>query len=280
MKIQTWLKQAIEQLQLAEITTARLDCLVIIEAILHKSRSWILAHNDYELSDSQVLQLNTNLKQRRSHIPLAYVIGSKEFYGRDFLVNTDVLIPRPESEAMVELLKQAITAANAEDSNDDTKTLVVLDVGTGSGILAITAQLELPETRVVATDISKGALKVAGQNADHLNAPVQFYEANLLDVPEAIRPDVVLANLPYVPRNLITSEEITKEPSQALFSGVDGLDHYKIFWGQVVNLPYKPKIVVTESLESQHRDIIKLASKAGYTLEKTETLAQLFVQNN
>jgi release factor glutamine methyltransferase len=272
MKIQTWLNQSVELLKSVGIDSARLDCLVLLENELGKTRDWLLAHDDEHLGEAEITNLNNKIAQRKSHIPLAYIIGSKEFYGRSFLVTNDVLIPRPESEAIIKLLKTQFPKLSTPAT--------VLDVGTGSGILAITAQLELPETVVIATDISEAALALAKKNAVALKAPVQFYTANLLNTPQSIKPDIILANLPYVPDNLITSEEITKEPSMALFSGTTGLHHYELFWQQAALLPNKPRVIITESLESQHADLIQRASDAGYKLEKTETLAQLFVLNN
>ena len=286
MKIQTWLNDSIKRLQAVGITSARLDVLIVLESTLEKSRTWIAAHDDVEFSESVVLKLNKKILQRENHTPLAYIIGSKEFYGRKFSVNESVLVPRPESEDTIDLL---IDLASSEQWLVDGKKtnqlptinyplFTILDIGTGSGILAITAQLELPDAVVVATDISEVALVVAKQNAEHLNAPVQFYQADMLDIPTSIKPDVILANLPYVPDTLITSQEITKEPTVALFSGKDGLNHYRRFWNQVINLNPKPETIITESLENQHTYLSQLALTAGYKLTQTKALTQLFTQ--
>lgn len=270
MKIQTWLDQTKKKLVDAEIPSARLDSFLILENMLGVTREWILAHNQAVLKADVLEKLNKKVLQRLDHIPLAYIISSKEFYGRIFFVDNSVLIPRPESEAMIGLLKELT-------NTDASASLTILDVGTGSGCLAITAQLELPEATVIATDISAEALAVAKQNANLLEAPVQFYKADLLNVPPAIKPDVMLANLPYVPDSLVTSEEITKEPGIALFSGKDGLAHYRRFWQQVSSLRYKlPKHIVTESLKEQHTTMLQLAKQAGYSLKDTKDLIQHF----
>ncbi len=295
MKIQTWLNQSVEILKSVGIESARLDSLVLLEDVLGKTRDWLLAHGEETLSESELMNLNNKIAQRKSRTPLAYIIGSKEFYGRNFLVTEDVLVPRPESEDMITLLlrhsrpdresSQKQSASGMQNildplvKQEDDKTLVILDIGTGSGILAVTAQLELPEMVVVATDISEAALAVAKKNATALNAPVQFYIADLLNIPPSIKPDIILANLPYVPDSLITSEEITKEPSIALFSDTNGLKHYELFWQQAALLPDKPKVIITESLESQHTTLAQQALGAGYKLKQTRTLAQLFVLN-
>lgn len=275
MKIQTWLEQAKTSLLGANIESAEIDSLVLLEHTLKKPREWVRAHNDELLNEVQLKNLHKKLLQRKNHAPLAYIIGSKDFYGRTFLVDNNVLIPRPESEAIIELLLQYIK--NNSLTAGTNKPLTILDVGTGSGILAITAQLELPTTTVVATDISKDALEVAHGNAKRLKSSVQFYEADLLTLPPAIQPAIIIANLPYVPNALITSQEITKEPSLALFSGTDGLDLYRTFWKQLALMEHKPQVIIVESLKTQHEELKKYASDAGYHLESSQDLIQLFI---
>ena len=290
--ITAWLKVAKKQLLEAGIDSARLDALLLLENGLNETREWVLAHIDEPLPAVITEDLNKKLLQRLEHTPLAYIIGSKEFYGREFKVTEDVLIPRPESEDMIELLlsnsgldhvsSQMRSGVGGRSLLDpqiksvDDNPFLVLDIGTGSGVLAITVQLEIPSATVVATDISKQALDIARSNAANLRASVQFHKANLLDLPTAIKPRVILANLPYVPKDLITSEEITKEPALAIFSGADGLDLYGTFWQQLANFSPQPMFIVTESLENQHDDMVKLAKIVHYELEETKGLAQLF----
>lgn len=271
MKIQTWLKQAREQLQQAGIDSSALDARLIMQDVLDKSSEWIIAHDDDDLKTTMIERLNKKLHQRIDRIPLAYIVGSKQFYGRSFTVNNNVLIPRPESETVISSLLELVAREDA---------YTILDVGTGSGCLAISAQLELPHCTVIATDISTEALEVAHENAKSLEAPVQFFNADLLNVPASVRPDIILANLPYVPDGLITSEEITNEPSLALFSGDDGMDHYRTMWGQLVNFRPKPHYILTESLASQHAAQKELAKTASYSLLKTTDLIQIFERSD
>jgi len=266
MNIQNWLREASEQLKAVEIQSARLDSLLILENTLKKSREWVHSHNDEVLTRLQLKELHENLSKRENHTPLAYITGSKEFYGRDFKVNDSVLIPRPESEDLISLLLSIPLPTPT----------TILDIGTGCGILAITAQLELPETTVIATDISSDALFVALENAHRLQAPVQFYEADLLNVANTIKPNIILANLPYVPDLLVTSEEVRAEPKIALFSGTNGTDHYSLFWKQLLSLSPRPNYIITESLKNQHDVMEPYANIAGYTVIETRVLAQLF----
>jgi release factor glutamine methyltransferase len=261
----TWLQTVTQKLTDAGIDSARLDILLLLEAATGHDRAYILAHPEASFRGQALEQANGWLKRRLKREPIAYILGKKEFYGREFTLTPDVLIPRPESESFIDELH----AISGETPGK------VLDVGTGSGILAITTKLEFPNWQVEACDISKPALAVAQQNAKKLSAVVLFFESDLLqNVTKNY--DVVLANLPYVPNGVITSEEITKEPVLALFSGTDGLGHYRSFFEELATLNTTPKYVLTESLETQHKNLEVFARKSGYTLIKTNTLIQVF----
>lgn len=156
--------------------------------------------------------------RRMTHEPVAYIAGVREFYGRDFVVARGVLIPRPETEDLVAAGREEIQGREAA---------IVLDVGTGSGCIAITIALEHPAARVVATDLSPGALEIARENAHRLGAGrVEFMESPL--VPRGLPPlDLIVTNPPYVPerdRESLSPDVRDFEPPQALFAGEDGLD--------------------------------------------------------
>lgn len=267
MKIKDWLLQARQELEKTGIDSARLDSIVLLEKTLLRPKEWIIAHDDTTLESDMVIELNKKLARRKEREPLAYILGTKEFYGRTFTINSDVLIPRPESEVMIELLL---------DTAPQLRPTTIVDIGTGSGILAITAKLEIPGSTVIATDISPQALRVACKNAALLGADVQFYQSDLLPASYDPSPAIILANLPYVPDQLITSPEITKEPALALFSGADGLDCYLQFWEQLTAMDGQISCVITESLESQHQEMKHYASQAGYELARTQGLIQQF----
>lgn len=296
LTIQEWLTDATAKLLEAYISSARLDCLVILEDTLEKPREWLLAHSDEDISNLKVDILNKRLAQRLKHIPLAYITGHKEFYGRSFLVNPNVLIPRPESEDIIKLLKNVIPALNqAEGKSPDfdvdlsrtagihnpptthSSLPTILDIGTGSGCLAITVKLELPNSQVIAIDNSSRALEVAKQNAKHLDADIELKISDLLESVDISDETVLLVNLPYVPESLITSEEITKEPSAAIFSGKDGLDHYKRFWRQLAHTKARDLVIISESLLSQHGEMTNLAKESGFEIDRSHGLAQMFV---
>ncbi len=264
MIISEWIKSSTEVLNNIGIKSARLDSLLLAEYAIDKNRTYLMAHGNSALDKKTIDYLNVLLARRYKREPLAYITNKAWFYGREFFVNEHVLIPRPESEDMITLALELCRGAG-----------LVVDVGTGSGCLAITAAIELNNATVVAIDVSKDALEVARKNAYSHQTKIKLSESFLLeDIPEA--PDLILANLPYVPEGLITSPEIEQEPEVALFSGKEGLDLYQSFWAQIGSKYHNSSgpLVITESLLSQHNDMIALAASANYHLVKTLGLAQ------
>lgn len=267
MTIAEWLQASMVRLRNAGVDSPRRDCMVLVEDLLGKDRSWVNAHGEHELTDAQVTKLEQQIKKRLNRVPLAYIRGKVWFYKRFFTVNPHVLIPRPESESFITLIK-----------NLDLKNPTIADIGTGSGCLGITTALESPNATVDLYDIDNKALAVTQMNARQHRVSANFYQSDLLEKLRPIQYDVLLANLPYVPDGVVTSPEIETEPKIALFSGKDGLDHYKKFWQQIEKLQQKPRYVLTESLEHQHKELEKQANTAGYRLVTTDTLVQMFIR--
>ncbi len=262
-----WLISSTRQLNNAGIETTRLDALVLLEDVLGKNRTQLLAYPDSELASEQIEALQKLLNRRILHEPLAYIRGKSEFYGREFLVNKHVLVPRPESEDMIELL------------NNYGNTPTVIDVGTGSGVLAISAKLSKPDVTVYAVDIDPECLKVAKQNADNLSAEVIFKEGDLLrglNINEYLSPVVILANLPYVPDNYKINTAAEHEPKLALFGGKDGLNLYRVMFDQLKEYQDNEIIVLTESLESQHKALAGIAFDHGFVAGRSAGLIQTF----
>lgn len=271
--IHSWLQQNIAKCRKSGIESARLDCILLLEKVIQKDRSWIAAHDDESLTNEQLRLLDAFVTQRLQRTPLAYIIGSKEFYGRNFFVNKDVLIPRPESETMIDLIKK-LGASELSQIN------TIIDLGTGSGCLAITAKLEFTDIHVTAIDVSERALKVARRNARAHGAQIQYKQLDLfsdgLPAVAKTRPFALLANLPYVPSDLITSPEIEYEPATALFSEHDGMRHYRALWSDVAGKKHQPEYILTESLYTQHSEMNALAKDSGYQLVHSRDLIQLF----
>jgi release factor glutamine methyltransferase len=265
MRIENWLQVATKQLLDENVLTARLDCLVLLGDALGKDKGWILAHSEYILQGLEIKKLNTKITQRAKHIPLAYLRGKAEFYGREFAVNEHTLVPRPETETIISMLTALPPATTA----------TILDIGTGSGCLAITAALELPNAAVQACDIDERCLATAQQNALVLGATgITFFASNLLEYAKPC--DIILANLPYVPNDFHINTAASHEPKHAIFGGADGLDLYRRMFEQITANTWQPKYVLTESLPPQHEALAGLAKVAGYQLVKTDDFIQLF----
>ncbi|MDR2063546.1 MAG: peptide chain release factor N(5)-glutamine methyltransferase [Candidatus Nomurabacteria bacterium] len=210
MTAETWLKSATLKLQIAGIPSAKLDAELILAHTANLPRESLHAHLDRHLPSSAVTTANKLLSRREQREPLAYLTGHKEFYGRDFIVNRDVLIPRPESEEIIDIAKiLAPTQAT------------IVDVGTGSGCLGVTLKLELPSAQVTLSDISERALKVARRNAKNLAAAVKVQKSDLLkNLPQPV--DIIVANLPYLDKSWSVSPETRHEPPAALFASQSG----------------------------------------------------------
>lgn len=265
MQISTWLNQATRSLSAVGIASARLDSLILLEDITGKDRAWLLAHTDFELTDAKTIILNTKVIQRKTHFPLAYIRGQSDFYGRTFYVNEQVLEPRPESETIISQLKNLAA----------TKLRTVVDVGTGSGALAVTSKLEFPELKVIATDIDPNCLSVASRNAVNLQANINCVETDLLaGLLETI--DIILANLPYVPEDFTINRAASHEPRLAIFGGADGLELYRRMFDQIDGLGTKPRYIITESLPFQHTKLAAIASASGYTEQAVADLVQVY----
>lgn len=332
--IGTWLRLAQLKLAMTNNNTARLDCLVLIEDELGKDRSWILAHQDDMLDPKIVDTLGAKINRREKHVPLAYIRGKAEFYGRDFVVNEHTLVPRPETETMIDMLgyvsrlESNITtwedegrrrsstrrqrhniltpksslihtnegyeviwekpvrrntkprASSTERLSSNDQELLLADIGTGSGAIAVTAKLIVPDAQVIATDIDKKCLETAQMNAEKLGAAITCLHGNLLEpieyLPTSANTLILLCNLPYVPENFQINTAATHEPRHALFGGPDGLDLYRELFSQIKNLQAAPRYILTESLPPQHEELTRIAKAAGFTLTKTDDFIQLF----
>jgi release factor glutamine methyltransferase len=276
VNLQQFLAKAQRQLEEAGVTTARLDVLVLLEDTLGKNRAQLLAHPELELAQTQVDQLQKLLDQRAQHVPLAYVRGKTEFYGREFLINRAVLEPRPESEAMIVLLKK-LTARPLK--NKAGHNLSIADVGTGSGALGITAALELPGSQVTLVDIDKAAIKVAEQNCERFELELPCVVDNLLAHADkrGVKLDIVLANLPYVPDDYQINTAAMHEPRVAIFGGPDGLELYRQLFEQLEEL--EPHYVLTESLPFQHEALAETAKRHGFAQAQEEDFIQVFERN-
>jgi release factor glutamine methyltransferase len=230
------------------------------------------AHDDQALNDRELEIANARLALRLDRVPVAYIIGHKEFYGQRFRVTTATLIPRPESEALIELLKQAVPKNTLEP-------LKLVDVGTGSGILGVTAKLLYPELDVTLIDSSRHALKVAEANAKALHADVAVLRSDLLAGYPFIA-DIIVANLPYVDPEWERSPETEHEPADALFALQGGKALiYKLITQTKTKLVTGGHLIL-EADPTQHEPIIEHAVKSGLLLKDRQEYGLLFQKLN
>jgi len=212
------------------------DAQLLLAHVMERSRTWLLAHLETPLSPPQLDSAKEAFAQLQAGTPLPYILGHWEFFGLDLNISNDVLIPRPETELLVENAIRWL--------NNHPKERSVADIGTGSGAIAISIAVNIPNANILATDISANALQVAKNNANKFNVQnrIEFVECDLLpdDRPQTVdhkisstvhRPlslNLLCANLPYIPTNTLHELPIyKKEPTLALDGGDDGLDLYR-----------------------------------------------------
>jgi release factor glutamine methyltransferase len=265
LAINDWLRRATTELADVGISSAKLDAEIILAHTIRRPRTYLHAHGDEPLTDRWREIADARLRLRLNRTPVAYIIGHKEFYGRRFQVTPATLIPRPESETIIELLKEY--ALHAQPLLDEPLRRQV-DVGTGSGCLGITAKLELPELDVTLLDVSQHALVVAEANAKALEADVTIVRSDLLSN-YPLSADYVLANLPYVDTSWERSPETNYEPALALFADDQGLALIAKLLKQLPGHLAPDGLLLCEADPRQHPAIIKLAKQYGLSHRET-----------
>ena len=230
-------------LEAAGIPDARLEAEVMVMTVMRMTRQNIFSEQETEVPPNVAEELAGIVAQRLERTPLAYIIGHREFYGINVVVTPDVLIPRPETEGMVEhTLFMALMGM-------ETRELTIADVGTGSGAIAVNLAIHLPAARIYAVDISEPALDVAAWNirAHSVADRVRLGHGDLLEpLPEPV--DVIVANLPYIPTGRIPTlqPEVQQEPGMALDGGSDGLDLVRRLLAQASVKLNSPGIILLE----------------------------------
>src|ERR1044072_4792280 len=251
-----------QALDVSQRTVSYRDAEVLLAATLQVDRSFLYAHPDQVLTEKQQGEYAAFLDRREKNEPVAYITGYKEFYGRRFKTDQRALIPRPETEAIIE---QALAAGPVEWA---------LELGTGSGNIAITLALEGVAKNILATDISSDALGLAQENWQRLGgdkkpAPT-FLQASLFDHPVIAKHapyDLLLANLPYVSTDwqqhpAAQPDVLFYEPDVALFGGQDGLDLYRQFFHAAPQYLHKNGRIIIEYGEDQTKGLLPLAKAA------------------
>jgi release factor glutamine methyltransferase len=252
---------------------ARIDATVLCRHLLGWTTAEWLSRWHHEAPAGFSEQLAALTARRVRHEPVAYLVGTREFYGRPFQVTRAVLIPRPETEEVVEQALMELRASSSSkslDSGPPSSKRLVIDIGTGSGCLAVTLALEWPGARIVATDISTEALEVARSNAEALGAErLEFHHVDDVSfVPADLPPaDLVVSNPPYVPerdRASLAPDVAGFEPPGALFAGPDGLDVIRRLVPAACRALKPGGSLVMEMGAGQKDAIVEIAESAGF----------------
>jgi len=265
MDIGEQLRAAKDRLTEAGCDSPRLDAELLLAHTLSLGRAQLYARWEQLLSDEQQGVYYGLVQRRVQREPLAYIVGHKEFFGLEFEVDRNVLIPRPETELLVE---QAIQIAHQVAPDGDLK---IADIGTGSGAIAVSLAISLPDATVDAVDWSVKALAVATRNRRRhgVDSRVQLFRGDLLlALPEPV--DIVVANLPYIGRSeyaTIAPEIRLFEPVEALDGGEDGLDLIRRLLGQAARQRKPPQVILLEIGATQGEAVLDLAGKIFFGAE-------------
>ncbi len=246
--------------KLKKSNSPQLDAEVLLSFILHKDKSYLFTYPEKKLTAHQIKKFINLTKQRVNNYPIAYLTSYKEFYGLNFYVDKRVLIPRPETEILVEQARLLINKYKL-------KTLA--DIGTGSGCLAISLKKLFPRLKVYASDIDLRAIQVAKKNA-HLNkVPITFKIGDLLTPYKQQPIDIFLANLPYLSQKVYyQAHTIKHEPKTALFAKKNGLYYIEAIIQSLNKLKYKPQYLLLEIDPKQIKKISTLIKQKGYLLTR------------
>lgn len=232
---------------------------LLLSFVMGRDRAYLLSHGEDAVSESVLGRFLDLFGRMIQGEPVAYILGNKEFFGLDFTVDHRVLIPRPETEHLVEKI---LDYARSSSKGGDERQLRILDVGTGSGCIAISVAKHLPSAEVVGIDISADALAVALGNAlaHGVDDRVTFHQSDLLASVDGLF-DIIVANLPYIGEkrfSFVSKSAADYEPHVALFGGDDGLALYRRFFEQLSRKSWRPRLLAGEFGFLQKDELIRL----------------------
>jgi len=265
MTIREWVQSAKARMTAARVESADLESQLLAAHVLMVDRPWLMAHPEEPFPEYAGESI---LFRRLSNEPLAYILGWREFYGRMFTVRPGVLIPRQETEVLVDTVLKWFPKRGSEP-------ISILDLGTGSGCIAITLKLENPRLKVVASDISVAALEVAIRNANDLGAEVNFIESDGFNHMGSECFRAIVTNPPYIGLGESIASEVTDyEPRVALFAGQSGLEFFERLAAEAANRLVTEGLLITEVGYRQAQRVADIFRDQGWTvMETVEDLA-------
>lgn len=247
MNVKEAIKYGIDNLK--SIDDKSLKVRLLLSHFMNVEKNYLITHDDEELSNEIEEKYKQGIEKLSKDIPLQYITNTQEFYGMKFKINENVLIPRYDTEILIE---ETLKLAKDQDK--------ILDMCTGSGIIAITLAKNVEKANVFACDISLEALKVAKENNELHNANVKFINSNLFENIEEKNFDIIVSNPPYITEKEMQELEnqVKKEPELALYGGVDGLDFYKKITENVKEYLKKEGLLIFEIGYKQKEDVSKI----------------------
>lgn len=239
----------------------KLDQELLLAFVLNKSRAYVMAHQPIKLNSEQQIRYDALIARRNAGEPLAYLLGEKEFWSLNFIVTPDVLIPRADTECLVEFVLEQFKAE---------KTLKLADIGTGSGAIAIALAHEKPTWNIDAVDISLAALEIAKLNAQKNNLKnINFIHSDLCENLPARDYAVIISNPPYIAVNDAHLADLQFEPQTALVSGVDGLDAIRSLVAQAKNYLKSAGLLIIEHGYDQAVAVQEIFTQESFCEVKT-----------
>ncbi len=288
INIHSALRDAIAELERNHVLSPALNAELILMHALGRDKAWIYAHPEQELSPNEQQHISSLLARRAAGVPVQHLTGHQEFWGLEFEVTPAVLIPRPETEHIIEVALERLGVSADVDSPRRLECFQIADVGTGSGCIAIALANELLAARIIATDISSAALHVARRNAERHKVAerIHFEECNLMDALLHRSPvtahqspllDLIVSNPPYIGRHeaaALQREVREHEPELALYGGASGTELYAPLISQAAMLLHPGGALVLELGHNSGDHVRNLLSSAEWSgVELTSDLA-------
>ena len=235
----------------SNIDSPKLKARLLLQYILKKPRQYLIVYDNKEIEKKEQWEYFVNIEKLAKGVPLQHITHSQEFMKMDFYVDENVLIPRPDTEILVEEVIKIASKMNKPK---------ILDLCTGSGAIAISIAKNVPEAEVHAIDISSKALEIAKKNAKNLGAKVKFTKSNLFEKLNKTKFDIIVSNPPYIKRDDINylSQEVKNEPELALDGGIDGLDFYRKIAKQAIDYLKFESYLCLEIGYDQKDDVIEI----------------------
>lgn len=261
--IQQSLNHAKSKLKDAGIDTYSLDAEVLLAHVLDLNRLDMIIQKNEEITSVQQAEFDILVSRRAQNEPIAYIVGHKEFWGVEFKVTKDTLIPRPDTETLIECVLKEFSDKNA--------ALKILDLGTGTGCIALTLLHEYKNANAILVDISGGALAVAQHNSKHIcvSERASFIKSDWFSALPQSTFDIIVSNPPYIARDEnLMKDVLDYEPHSALFADNKGLDEYKKILSSCKNFMHERSMIFFEIGSTQAQEISALASEYGFTVQK------------